>query len=100
MHARRGQRVAAVLVVAALAGLVAAVGIRWWQYEGHVLPGVRVAGVHVDGLDEASARGRLDERLGARLNRPVPVSVDGKRVEITPATALRLDAKASAADTL
>ena len=100
MHARRGQRVAAVLVVAALAGLVAAVGIRWWQYESHVLPGVRVAAVHVDGLDAAAAQARLDERLGARLNRRVPVSVAGKRVEVTPATALRLDAKASAADAL
>jgi hypothetical protein len=95
---RRGLRVRtlAVLLVAVIAGVVAAIGVRWWQYEEHVLPGVRVAGVDVGGLSAAQAQTVLESELGARLERRVPVRVRDRLVRVRPATALRLDAATSA----
>ena len=61
------------LLVAVVAGLAAAVGVRWWQYEDHVLPGVQVAGVDVGGLSDAETAAVLAGRLGDRLDRKVPV---------------------------
>ena len=88
------------LLVAVVAGLAAAVGVRWWQYEDHVLPGVQVAGVDVGGLSDAETAAVLVGRLGDRLDRKVAVRVDGRTVPITPATALRLDAGATSAAAL
>ena len=98
MRRRRGRKGIAVLLVAVAAGLVAAVGIRWWQYEDHALPGVQVAGVDMGGLNEADAAAVLSNRLGDRLERKVEVRVDGRVVPVTPATALRLDAGATSVD--
>jgi vancomycin resistance protein YoaR len=89
-----------VLLVALAAGLAAAVGVRWWQYEDHVLPGVQVARVDVGGLSDAEAAALLSGRIGNRLDQKVGVRVDGRTVSITPATALRLDARATSADAL
>jgi vancomycin resistance protein YoaR len=99
---RRGLRfrTLAVLLVAVLGGAAAAIGVRWWQYEQHVLPGVRVAGVEVGGLSATQAQAVLERELGARLERRVPVRVRGRLVRVRPATALRLDAAASAAAAL
>ena len=88
------------LLVAVAAGLAAAVGVRWWQYEDHVLPGVQVAGVDVGGLTDAEAAAVLSRRLGDRLGRKVDVRVDGRTVPVTPATALRLDAGVTSAAAL
>ena len=97
---RRGRRTFAVLAVAVLAGAAAAVGMRWLQYDEHVLPGVEVAGVGVGGLTAAGAEQELAAELGERLDRRVPVRVDGRLVRVRPATTLRLDANASAAAAL
>jgi vancomycin resistance protein YoaR len=99
---RRGlrARTLAVLLVAVLAGVAAAVGVRWWQYEEHVLPGVSVAGVDVGGLSAAQAQDVLERELGARLDRRVAVRVRERVVRIRPSTALRLDAAATAAAAL
>jgi vancomycin resistance protein YoaR len=86
-----------VLSVALAAGLAAALGVRWLQYRDHVLPGVRVAGVELGGLDEGAARTLLDERVRARLDRRVTVTVRGRADDVRPSTALRLDAAATAA---
>ena len=95
MFRRSGLRITAVLAVAAVAGVAAALGVRWLQYDGHVLPGVRVAGVDVGGLDRAAASARVGDELGGRLDRRLAVRVDGRVVEVRPSTALRLEAKAT-----
>jgi vancomycin resistance protein YoaR len=95
---RRGRVWSAVLAVALAAGLAAALGVRWWQYEDHVLPGVQVAGVEVGGLDAAAAAAMLSGRLGERLERKVSVRIDGRTVAVTPAAALRLDAGATSTE--
>jgi vancomycin resistance protein YoaR len=99
---RRGRRsrTIAVLSVALLAGAAAAIGVRWLQYDQHVLPGVTVAGVDVGGLNEEQAAQVLERELGTRLERRVPVRVRDRLVSIRPATSLRLDASATAAAAL
>jgi vancomycin resistance protein YoaR len=87
----------AVLLVALAAGAAAALGVRWWQYEEHVLPSVRVAGVDIGGLTEDRAAEVLEQQLGQRLDRPVTVQVRKRLVQVRPAASLRLDATATAA---
>jgi vancomycin resistance protein YoaR len=86
-----------VLLVALAAGAAAALGVRWWQYEEHVLPGVQVAGVDIGGLTADDAAEVLEEQLGRRLERPVTVQVRQRLVQVRPAASLRLDATATAA---
>ena len=84
--------VAIALVVAVLGALVLA---RAYTLRNSVLPGVSVAGVDVGGLSPADARARIDSELGARLDRPVTVSVGGKSFELTPSNIFEVDGAAS-----
>ena len=88
------------LCVALVAGAVAALGIRWWQYENHVLPGVEVAKVDVGGLSAGRAEEVLAAQLGKRLDRPVDVQVRSRVVQVRPSASLRLDAAATTAAAL
>ena len=99
MRRRRGRRLRlfTVVAVALVAGSAAALGLRWWQFSGHVLPGVQVARVELGGLTENAAATVVDRRVGAKLDRRVPVRVERKIVRIRPSLALRLDAGATAA---
>jgi vancomycin resistance protein YoaR len=99
-HVRRRRtylRPTLVLAVALLGGTVAALGLRWWQYQDHVLPGVEVARVGLGGLTREQAALAVDRQLGARLDRRVPVRVRDRVVRVRPSLALRLDAEATAA---
>ncbi|MHB8458972.1 MAG: VanW family protein [Candidatus Limnocylindrales bacterium] len=77
---RRVPRVRAVLVAfgagVVLAALLAAAGLYAYDraYLGRVLPGVRVGGVDLSGLDRAAAARRLDEAFAAMGNGTVTLS--------------------------
>ncbi|MBF6604658.1 MAG: VanW family protein [Chloroflexi bacterium] len=78
--ARRVPRVRAVLVAfgagVVLAALLAAAGLYAYDraYLGRVLPGVRVGGVDLSGLDRTAAARRLDEAFAAMGNGTVTLS--------------------------
>jgi lipoprotein-anchoring transpeptidase ErfK/SrfK len=80
----RSRRIVIGIVVAAVL-LTAAVGA--WAYDhgkrDTIAEGVRVAGVHVGGMSADEARATLRERLLRRLQRPVVVTHDGRRVVLS-----------------
>ena len=69
--------------------------VRGYTLRDSVLPGVRVAGVDVGGLSRADARGRIESRLGARLRRPIDLSVGGGVFTVTPSNLFTVDATAT-----
>jgi vancomycin resistance protein YoaR len=60
-----------------------------------VLPGVTVAGVNVAGLSRVEAQARLRSELGARLARPVTVSVEGRAFTVRADAIWALDVAAT-----
>jgi vancomycin resistance protein YoaR len=90
-------RPSALFVVAALVVVVAGVALfaRAYTLRDAVLPGVSVAGVDVGGLAPADARARIDEELGARLDRPVEIVVGGESIRVLPSNIVRVDGAAS-----
>src|SRR3954452_7365529 len=87
------------LVAIVLAIGVASVGIavlvRAYTLREAVLPGVSVAGVDVGGLSPAAARARIDEQIGARLDRPVTITIGEESFRVTPSNIFRVDAQAT-----
>lgn len=80
----RSRRIVIGVVVAAVL-LTAAVGT--WAYDhgkrDAIAEGVRVGGVDVGGMSAEEARATLRERLLRRLQRPVVVTHDGRRVVLS-----------------
>jgi vancomycin resistance protein YoaR len=74
-----------------LVGLVVLFGGLYaagWAFASDKVPrGTTVAGVEIGGLRPAAATDRLEERLAPRLDDPVVVVADGRRVRIDPAAA-------------
>jgi lipoprotein-anchoring transpeptidase ErfK/SrfK len=69
--------------------------------EPRIAPGVRAGGVGVGGLTVAEAATRLQERLGARLRRPVVLTVAKRRFTLRPGAAkLQFNAQRTAQDAL
>lgn len=81
---RRGRRVAAGLVLAAMAGLPVA-GLAWADRSAadRVPEGVRIGGVDVGGLKSSAAVERLSRSIGAPAGRAVRISVDGETSVLT-----------------
>src|SRR6185312_13535050 len=84
-------------LVSALVVAVAGVALfaRAYTLRDAVLPGVSVAGVDVGGLAPADARARIDQEVGARLDRPVKIVVGTKSMRVTPSNIFRVDGAAS-----
>jgi vancomycin resistance protein YoaR len=86
--------IAFALVLLVLGALVTARGI---MLRNAVLPGTQVAGVDVGGLSPVQAEARIATELGARLARPVEVSLDRRTVTAHPDELFVLDSSATAA---
>ena len=90
------------VVVLLLGGLLLLAGGAYaaaYLAAGDKVPrGTTVAGVDIGGLTPAQAEEALSEGLADRLDRPIPVSVDGKTVTIAPSDAgLAVDVEATVA---
>src|SRR5687767_1207302 len=84
--------------LALVTGLLgAAVLARAVTLRDSVLPGVQVAGVDVGGLSRAEAEKRIAAEIGARLARPVDVSVGASTITARPAELFELDTAATGA---
>src|SRR4051794_10833144 len=70
--------IAVALLLALLAGAVAAAAVFDAQAKSHVAKGVRVGGVDLGGLTAAQARAKLHRTLLAPLNEPIVVHHDRK----------------------
>jgi vancomycin resistance protein YoaR len=70
--------------------LVRALGLR-----DSLLPGVKVSGVDVGGLDRPAARKRIAYRLGARLEKPVSVEIGTRTLPIRPSSLFTVNAIAA-----
>src|SRR5918996_5335667 len=90
---RLGLGSAVVVLVLVLVG--AGLGARGIALRDEVLPGTQVAGVEVGGLTQEQAQARITADLGARLARPVEVSVGGRAVTVKPKKLFALDAAAT-----
>src|SRR5438132_13738552 len=93
---RRWPLVLAAALAVALAAAGATFGIRLLLARGETMPGVRVLGADVGGLDRASASRRIAEVAAARLHRSVTVLVDGRTLTLRPERVLRVEAGATA----
>src|SRR5687768_16469066 len=86
-------------VAIALAFVLVALGtvvlVRGIMFRDAVLPGTHVAGVDVGGLSPAEAEARISAELGARLARPVTVTLAGETVTAQPDRLFALDAPAT-----
>jgi vancomycin resistance protein YoaR len=85
--------IAFALVLLTLGVVVTARGV---MLRNAVFPGTQVAGVDVGGLSPAQAEARIATELGARLARPVEVSLDGRTVTAHPGELFVLDSAATA----
>ena len=87
----------ALLVVLAVAGAaVGALAGRAYLHEGEVLPGVRVLGTDLAGVEAGEVGLRIRSLVAARLAEPVPLAVAGEQIEIAPNALFTLDREASA----
>jgi vancomycin resistance protein YoaR len=84
--------VALAIGLALLGGVV----VRALAYESESLPGTRVAGVDVAGLDRAELVAAIQRVVLPRLARPVTVDVGGKTFIVKPRTLFALNATATA----
>src|SRR3954451_5178570 len=85
IYRRRRRRWPAALVVALLVAAAAAgatFGIRLLLARGETMPGVRVLGADVGGLDRGAASTRIAAAAAARLHRPVTVLVGGRTLTL------------------
>ena len=91
---RRLGRVSTIAILLAVAFALAASALvaRAYTLRDSVLPGVSVAGVDVGGLSRADARARIESAIGARLDRPVGISVAGKPFTVNASFLFSLDA--------
>jgi vancomycin resistance protein YoaR len=64
------------------------------------MPGVRVLGADVAGLDAAALGARVRSLTAARLREPVDLAVAGRRVTVAPALLFTLDRRETVARTL
>jgi vancomycin resistance protein YoaR len=87
----------AISLALVIALLGAAVLARAVTLRDSVLPGVQVAGLDVGGLSRAEAEKRIAAEIGARLARPVDVSVGARTITARPADLFELDAAATSA---
>jgi hypothetical protein len=92
---RLGVGTAALLLALVFALAASALLVRAYTLRESVLPGVQVAGIEVGGLSRADARARIESSIGARLRRPVELSVDGKAFTLQPALIFSVDAAAT-----
>jgi vancomycin resistance protein YoaR len=85
----------AMLLVLAFAVAASALLVRAYTLRDSVLPGTSVAGVEVGGLSRADARARIESSIGARLDRPVEISVDGKEFTVNASFVFAVDPAAT-----
>jgi lipoprotein-anchoring transpeptidase ErfK/SrfK len=76
------------LLVAVCAAVVIGLAVAAYAYDSSrddlVADGVKVAGVDVGGLRASAAKRKLSAELDGRLDRPVRVTVAGRRFRLTP----------------
>ena len=87
----------AISLALVIALLGAAVLARAVTLRDSVLPGVQVTGVDGGGLSRAEAEKRIAAEIGARLARPVDVSVGASTITARPAELYELDTAATGA---
>jgi vancomycin resistance protein YoaR len=80
---RAWPRVSTVVALAALLAL-GALYLRTLSYRGETMPGTRVAGVDVGGLDRGEAASAIQDALAAQLARPVLVKAGHRSLRIEP----------------
>ena len=86
------------MVLLALA--VGALALRAWTHEGEAMPGVRLLGTDLSGTPEPLLGARVRGLVARRLAEPVPLRVEGRTVEISPAKLFTLDRAATVAATM
>jgi lipoprotein-anchoring transpeptidase ErfK/SrfK len=87
--------IAVAVLLAVIAGGIAAVGIFDARAHGHIAKGVKVAGVDVGGLTPAQARAKVHRALLLPLGAPIVVHHDRKSWQL-PARQARISANVSA----
>jgi vancomycin resistance protein YoaR len=65
--------------------------VRAAAFRGETMPGTRVAGVDVGGLDRAAAAAAIQEAVAAQLARPLVLQAGRKRVAVEPRTLFALN---------
>ena len=100
--ARRVPRVATglLVVVGVLSLATAALAGRALLHRGEVMPGVEVLGSDLGGLDARAAAARVEQVVGARLAKPIPLDVGPQQVRMVPEKVLRPDVDATVAAAL
>jgi len=91
---RTGVRLLALALV--VAGAAAIPTGRALLHREETMPGVTVLGADVSGLSFEATEQRVRALTGERLRRPVPVTVDGERVDVLPSQLFLLDRDATA----
>jgi vancomycin resistance protein YoaR len=94
---RERTRLTAFAVCVLLLALAAVPVARALLHLDATMPGVTVLGAGVSGLSAEEAGLRIRALTAERLRTPVPVTVDGERVEVAPAKLFLLDREATAA---
>src|SRR5688500_4429970 len=83
-------------IVVALVGAGAAIYLRALEFRGEALPGTRVAGVELSGLDRQATVLAVKEAVATRLARPVRIRVGKRSVSVEPRELFALNAVATA----
>jgi vancomycin resistance protein YoaR len=82
---------ASTVFVVSLFLAAAAVYARALEFRGEALPGTRVAGVEVGGLDRAEAAAAIQTAVARRLAEPVRVTAGTKTIRVEPRRLFALD---------
>ena len=85
-----------IVAVALLAVVAAAPYVRALDFRGEALPGTRVAGVELTGLERAQAIAAINADAAPQLGRPVVVGAGERRLTVRPREVFALNAAATA----
>jgi vancomycin resistance protein YoaR len=88
------------ILVFLVSALAAALAARALLHEGEAMPGVRVLGSDVSGLDASTLGPRVRRLTATRLREPVELEVPGRRVTVAPALLFTLDRRETVARAL
>jgi vancomycin resistance protein YoaR len=83
-----------------LVAFAAALGLRWLDYRGEAMPGVRILDADVAGQDRAGVARTAWIEVRKAMARPVNVNVKGGSIAVVPASILRLDVSRTTAAAL
>ncbi|MDP9417639.1 MAG: hypothetical protein M3P48_07390, partial [Actinomycetota bacterium] len=89
----RAVRRALAILLGVLLGMVLLAWGAGYALAGEAVPrGTTVLGVDIGGLTRGDAEQRLQDAFGERATMPIPVTANGKRLELDPAAAgIRFD---------